>query len=133
LFTLFGFVLFDLLITWISVSSPIEEANVLVRAFMSSFGVYPGLALFGCFIMGFLFFILYFCKVLLVNMGKWASLIMSLTLDVCFGWFVAGVHFAGGTSWFWFAPDLVRHCLGAGLYLLVLYLFVARSSQKSLV
>jgi len=122
---LFSFVLFDLLITLISIKSPIEEGNVLVRAFMGFFGVYLGLALFGCFIMIFLFFVLSFCKLLLGNMDKWASIIISFVVDVCFGWFVAGLHFVGGTSWFWLAPDLARHCLGAGLYLMVLYLFQA--------
>jgi len=123
---LFSFVLFDLIITWASISCPIEEGNVLARAFMGFFGIYSGLALFGFFITGFLFLILYFCKFLLVNGGRLTLIVGSFVVDACFGWFVAGVHFVGGTSWFWLAPSLLRHCLGAGLYFLALVLFMMR-------
>lgn len=118
-----GFVMFDFLVTWFSISRPVEEGNLLVRTFMELFGISLGLALFGLFIASLLFLILCFCKLLFANRGEKTSLIGGLGLDVCFSWFVAGVHFVGGTSWFWLAPDLMRHCLGAGLYLAVLYLF----------
>lgn len=127
-----GFALFDFLVTWVSVTRPIEEGNMLARTFMEFFGIYLGLAIFGFFIAGFLFSILYSCKLLFASKGRWTSLIGSFAVDVCFGWFVAGGHFVGGTSWFWLAPDLVRHCLGAGLYLLMLSLFLARPFRKKL-
>jgi hypothetical protein len=123
---LLSFVLFDVLVTFVSVSGPIEEGNLLTRDFMSFFGVYLGLAFFCFFIAGFLFFTISVCRLLLVNCGKWTLITSSFIVDVCFGWFVAGVHFVGGTSWFWLAPDLLRHCLGAGLYLLALYVLMTK-------
>jgi hypothetical protein len=129
---LLSFVLFDFLVTWVSVARPIEEGNVLARAFMQFFGIYPGLVIFGLFIASFLFTILFSCKLLFTGNSKWISLIGSLAIDVCFGWFIAGGHFVGGTSWFWLAPELVRHCLGAGLYLLVLSLLSATSFWNTL-
>jgi hypothetical protein len=39
-----------------------------------------------------------------------------LFVDVVFAWFVAGVHFSGGASWFWCASDLTRQSAGALLY-----------------
>lgn len=123
---LLTFVLFDVLATSVSISGPIDEGNMLTRIFMNSLGVYLGLAFFGLFIAGFLFFTVAVCRLLVVNCGKLASTISSFVIDGCFSWFVAGVHFVGGTSWFWFAPDMLRHCLGAGLYLLALYLFMVK-------
>lgn len=128
---LLGFVMFDFLATWTSISYPLEENNALARASMGFFGVYLGLALFGFFIASLLFLILCFCRSLFSGRTKLASLVGSLIIDFCFGWFIAGVHFVGGTSWFWLAPDLIRHCLGAGLYLLVLYLLLAKTTWKN--
>lgn len=129
---LFGFLSFDFLITWVSVSHPAEEGNLLARALMHSFGIYPGLALFGLSIVGLLLTILCFCRFLFTGKGKWTLLVGSLVVDVCFGWFVAGAHFVGGTSWFWLAPELLRHFLGTGLYLLLLLLLL-RPHLKSTV
>lgn len=129
---LLGFLSFDFLITLVFVSYPAEEGNLLARTFMESFGISLGLTLFGLFVAGLLLSILCFCKLLFIGKGKWTLLIGGFVVDVCFSWFVAGVHFAGGTSWFWLAPELLRHCLGAGLYLLLLNLFLGRPSLKSL-
>jgi len=45
-------------------------------------------------------------------------------VDVIFAWFVAGLHFSGGTSWFWFAPELMRQSLGFLMYLVMAFLLV---------
>lgn len=129
--TLNSFILFDLLTTMTSISHSSEEGNALARTSIVMFGIYPGLALFGLFVTGLLISILCFCKLLLNGRSGKAFLTYSFFMDICFGWFVAGTHFVGGTSWFWLAPDLLRHCLGAGFYFLLLSLFLLKTSRKS--
>jgi hypothetical protein len=43
-----------------------------------------------------------------------------VTLDFGLAWFVAGAHFVGGTSWFWPVPEMLRHIIGASIYVLAL-------------
>jgi hypothetical protein len=45
-------------------------------------------------------------------------------VDIVFAWFVAGLHFGGGTSWFWSAPDAARQVFGAAVYLVLAFLIV---------
>jgi hypothetical protein len=47
-----------------------------------------------------------------------------MLVDAIFAWYVAGLHFSGGASWFWFAPDPMRQSLGAILYLTTAMLLV---------
>jgi hypothetical protein len=118
---LFSFVLFDSLTTWISISNLVEEGNSFARMFMESLGITLGLILFVGIISCFLFLILCFCRSMFNGRSGSAVTAGILLLDILLGWFVAGAHFVGGTSWFWIAPDSMRHFLGAGLYLAILY------------
>jgi len=52
------------------------------------------------------------------------SLITETLVDVIFGWFLAGLHFSGGTSWFWNAPAWNRHFFGTCLYMVAAFLLV---------
>lgn len=45
-------------------------------------------------------------------------------VDVVFAWFIAGLHFSGGTSWFWYAPSMVRQVLGTVTYLVTALLLI---------
>jgi hypothetical protein len=124
---LFVFLSFDFLVTWSAVSVPAEEGNLLARAFMILFGTHLGLALFGLFVAVLLLAILCFSRLLFLGKSKWTLVLGGFILDACLGWFIAGVHFAGGTSWFWLAPELTRQSLGAGIYLLLSQLFLVKS------
>jgi len=90
---------------------------------MESFGIPLGLTLF----------------VLIVNLPIYMALsldshvvrfpfkidIVAETLvDAVFAWFVAGIHFSAGTSWFWYAPDLMRQSLGMLSYLSLAFLLI---------
>lgn len=102
---------------------PWEEANVYARFFMESFGVQAGLTLF-VFVANFPIYVTLSLDSHLVRFpAKMAAIVESLT-DLVFAWFIAGLHFSGGTSWFWSASDVVRHVLGAVLYLIIAFIFV---------
>lgn len=90
---------------------------------MESFGVQLGLTLF----------------VLLANMPIYVALsldshivkiptgigkVVETFVDIVFAWFVAGLHFCGGASWFWPAPELARQAFGTVLYLVIAFLLV---------
>jgi hypothetical protein len=118
---LFGFVTFDLLSTRYFITALAEEGNSYARFLMQEFGISTGLVLFSMAIAGILALVLYLSKIVVANRKGTAGLIIALILDLGFGWFVAGMHFIGGTSWFWLAPEIVRGLMGAGLYLVMLY------------
>jgi hypothetical protein len=115
----FAFTLFDYLSTIIFCHAPHEEANVYAQVFMENFGIISGLTMF----------------VVLFNMPIYMTLsldshivklpsriagIFEVFVDAVFAWYVAGLHFSGGSSWFWYAPDLTRQIVGAILYLSML-------------
>ncbi len=50
--------------------------------------------------------------------------VLEILVDLVFAWFVAGLHFGGGTSWFWMAPDTIRQAVGAILYVTIALLLV---------
>jgi hypothetical protein len=52
------------------------------------------------------------------------AIVIEPFVDVIFAWFIAGIHFSGGSSWFWLAPDLTRQAFGALLYMVVAFLLV---------
>jgi hypothetical protein len=112
----FAFILFDYASTLAFCRNFYEEANPLARLFMENLGIFSGLTLF----------------VLLVNVPIYVTLSVDshvvklpsklavpfeIFVDIAFAWWIAGVHFVGGSSWFWAAPDLVRQALGTTLYL----------------
>lgn len=130
-FVLLGFVVFDLLSTRCFISGLAEEGNSYARVLMQTFGISAGLILFSVAIAGILALILYLSKSIVANRKGTAGLTIVLGLDICFAWFVAGMHFVGGTSWFWLAPEIVRSLMGAGIYLVVFYsIWLAISSRK---
>lgn len=52
------------------------------------------------------------------------AVIIETLVDFVFAWFVAGLHFSGGSGWIWLAPDWTRQTFGALLYLLMAFLIV---------
>jgi len=119
----FAFIAFDYLSTIVFCRFPYQEANVYARTFMENFGILLGLTLF----------------VVVANLPIYMTLSLDsnvITLpfkiapffetfvDVVFAWFMAGLHFSGGTSWFWCAPDSARQFLGTFTYLILAFLLV---------
>jgi hypothetical protein len=119
----FTFVLFDYLSTLAFCHAPQEEANMLARAFMESLGIIPGLTLFVLTSNLPIYVTLSFDSHMVRLPSKIAPL-LEVPVDALFAWFVAGVHFNGGSSWFWSAPDLLRQAFGAILYIIMVFLVV---------
>jgi hypothetical protein len=90
---------------------------------MESFGVQLGLTLFVFVVNLPIYFLLSFNSHV-VKLPLKIGFVIELFVDACFAWFVAGLHFSGGSSWFWFAPDVLRQGVGAVLYLFAVFLFV---------
>ncbi len=119
----FAFILFDYFSTLAFCHAPFEEANVYARAFMDILGLQAGLTLF--VLMANLPIYLVLClDSHLVKLPPTIAMVIETFIDVVFAWFVAGLHFSGGSSWFWFAPDLPRQAIGALLYLTFAFLIV---------
>lgn len=120
---IFAFTSFDYLSTIVFCHAPHEEANVYARVFMENFGIISGLTMFVL-----LFNVpIYMTLSLDSHVVKLPSRIASVFetfVDAVFAWYVAGLHFSGGASWFWYAPDLTRQAVGAVLYLTIALLLV---------
>jgi len=122
-FLVFAFIFFDYFVTLSFCQAPHQEANLYARAFMESFGVPLGLTLF-VFVANTPIYVTLSLDSYFVRLPfKMASIAESF-VDVAFAWFVAGLHFSGGTSWFWCAPDLMRQALGMLLYMVMAFLVV---------
>jgi len=119
----FTFILFDYLSTLTFCRAPQEEANMLARAFMESFGITPGLTFFVLASNLPIYLTLSFDSHMVKLPSKIAPL-FEVSVDALFGWFIAGLHFNGGSSWFWSAPDLSRQAFGAILYMTMVFLVV---------
>ncbi len=120
---IFAFILFDYLSTLAFCRAPFEETNVFARAFMDILSLQAGLTLF--VLMANLPIYLVLClDSHLVKLPPGIAKVIEIFIDVVFAWFVAGLHFSGGSSWFWFAPDLPRQALGALLYMTFAFLIV---------
>jgi hypothetical protein len=52
------------------------------------------------------------------------AIVIEPFVDTMFAWFVAGLHFSGGASWFWHSPSLMQQVFGAFLYLVIAFLLV---------
>lgn len=119
----FAFTFFDYFVTLIFCQAPCQEANLFARGFMESFGIPLGLTLF----------------VLVANMPIYMTLSLDshivrfplkmaraieFSVDIVFAWFIAGLHFSGGTSWFWHTPELMRQSVGMILYLVMAFLLI---------
>lgn len=119
----FAFILFDYLSTIIFCNSPLEEANVYARIFMENFGIPLGLTLFVLTANLPIYMTLSMDSHIVKFPGKIAIVVETL-VDVMFAWFIAGLHFNGGASWFWYMPSLARQVFGAFLYLFAAFLFI---------
>lgn len=120
---IFAFVFFDYFSTLAFCHIPHQEANLYARIFMENLGIPFGLTLFVLIANLPIYMALSFDSHLVRFPFKIAFIVES-TVDVIFSWFIAGLHFGGGTSWFWDAPDLNRQVVGAILYLVIAILFV---------
>jgi hypothetical protein len=114
----FGFILLDYFATLAFCTTPMEEANPHVRFFMDNYGVFWGLTIFDLLINLPIYLILCFNSHV-VSLSAHLSKIVDPIVDVFLGWFLAGFHFNGATSWFWTAPDLIRQITGFGIYLFI--------------
>jgi len=119
----FAFMLFDYLSTLAFCRASYEEANVYARAFMDSFGIQLGLTLFVIVANLPIYVVLSFDSHAIKLPSKIAIAIETM-VDAVFAWYLAGLHFSGGTSWFWSVPDLLRQTLGTLLYLVVAFLLI---------
>lgn len=121
---LFGFILLDYFATLAFCTTPMEEANLHLRAFMENCGIFLGLTIFDVLINLPIYLILCFDSHF-ISLPARLSRIVEPLVDVVLAWFLAGAHFNGATSWFWAAPDLIRQIAGFGIYLfiaMILYL-----------
>ncbi len=123
IFLVFAFILFDYFSTFVFCQMPYQEANVYVRVFMESFGIQLGLTLF-VLVANLPIYMTLSLDSHIVRLPFKIAVVTESFVDVIFAWFVAGLHFSGGTSWFWFAPELMRHTLGFVVYLVMAFLLV---------
>jgi hypothetical protein len=117
---LFAFIFTDYLITLILCTTPAEEGNLLARSFMEAYGIPFGLTFFD-FIANLPIYIMLSLNSHLINLPPKLSRIAETLVDIVFAWFIAGLHFNGAASWFWFAPDFLRQTIGAFLYFLIIF------------
>jgi len=123
LILVFGFILFDYFSTLVFCRAPYEEANLHARFFMESFGIHLGLTIF-VLAANTPIYILLTLDSHIVRLPPRIAAIAEIFTDLAFAWFVAGLHFDGGTSWFWSAPSFLRQSLGAALYIFNAFIFV---------
>jgi len=125
---IFTFILFDYLSTLVFCRVPYEEANLYARAFMETFGIPLGLTVFVLAANLPIYITLSLDSHAIRTSFRTAAILESF-VDIVFAWFVAGLHFSGGASWFWHAPDLMRQVSGAFLYLSMAFLFIKPHKQ----
>ncbi|MEM2118487.1 MAG: hypothetical protein QW386_05660 [Candidatus Bathyarchaeia archaeon] len=118
-----GFIAFDYLSTMLFCRAPHEEANPYARIFMETFGIPAGLTLF-VFVINIPVYTLLSLNSHVVKLTPRLASVVETCVDFAFAWFIAGLHFHGGTSWFWQAPDIVRQAFGALLYIILAFLLI---------
>lgn len=119
----FTFILFDYLSTLVFCRSSFEEANLYARIFMENFGIPLGLTLF-VLVINLPIYITLSLDSHVIRIPFRTAIVIEPFVDIIFAWFVAGLHFSGGASWFWHAPSLMWQVSGAVLYLTMAFLFV---------
>lgn len=119
----FAFILFDYAATLVFCHASYEEANLYARAFMEIFGILPGLTLF-VLIINLPIYVVLSLDSHIIKLPHKLNVLAETFVDAVFAWNIAGLHFSGGTSWFWYAPDLIRQGLGTVAYLVMVALFV---------
>ncbi|MGQ9506342.1 MAG: hypothetical protein ACUVTB_00610 [Candidatus Bathycorpusculaceae bacterium] len=120
---LFAFIIFDYLVTLALCQAPQEEANLYARFFMENFGIPIGLTLF-VFVVNLPIYMILSLDSHVIRFPSKMAIAIETLVDFVFAWFVAGLHFSGGLSWVWFAPDWTRRSFGAFLYLFLAFLIV---------
>jgi hypothetical protein len=118
-----GFVAFDYLSTLLFCRFPHEEANPYARIFMESLGIPFGLTMF-VFVANMPVYALLSLNSHVVRLPPKIASTVETFVDFVFAWFIAGLHFHGGTSWFWQTPDIIRQTIGALLYLILAFLII---------
>lgn len=119
----FTFILFDYLSTLCFCQKPFEEANLFARSFMESLGIPLGLTLF-VVLANLPIYLALSLDSHIVRLPRRFDRAIELGVDSLFAWFVAGTHFSGGASWFWYASDVTRQVLGAFLYIVLAFLLI---------
>jgi hypothetical protein len=115
--------MFDYLSTLAFCQLPSEEANIYARIFMENLGIPLGLTLF-VLVGSMPIYIALTLDSHIVKLTPRIGMIVEIFVDFVFAWFVAGLHFSGGASWFLNTPTLTRQIFGAFLYLFMAFLFV---------
>jgi hypothetical protein len=118
-----GFVAFDYLSTLLFCRAPHEEANTYARIFMENLGIPFGLTIFVFVVNMPVYALLSFNSHVIRLPTKIASSVETC-VDFVFAWFIAGLHFYGGTSWFWQTSDIIRQTIGASLYLVLAFFII---------
>ncbi len=119
----FAFILFDYLSTLVFCRAPHEEANLYARAFMENTGIFSGLTLF-VLVANLPIYMVLSLDSHIIKLPSKISIVIEPLVDVLFAWFIAGLHFSGGTSWFWLRQDSVPQAFGALLYLTLAFLII---------
>jgi hypothetical protein len=119
----FAFILFDYFSTLVLCRAPYEEANPYARIFMENFGIPLGLTLFVS-VASLPIYVILSLDSHVIRLPFSIAVAIEFFVDAVFAWFVAGSHFSGGASWFWYAPGLMRQAFGAILYLVTVFLLV---------
>jgi len=83
---------------------------------MERFGRTPGLKLF-VLLANLTIYMMLSLDSRLAKFPSKLELTVEILVDRLIAWFLAGLHFGGGTSWFWPSSDMVRQTLGTILYL----------------
>jgi len=125
----FAFILFDYVLTLTFCRVPHEEVNTFARIFMESFGIPVGLTMF-VVLANLPIYMTLSLDSHIVRLPAKMAVVAGTSVDVLFAWFIAGLHFSGGASWFWCAPDLVRQALGSIIYLVTIFLIVRPYRQR---
>jgi hypothetical protein len=113
---IFSFIIFDYLSTLAFCRAPSEEANLYARVFMENLGISWGLTLF-VIAANLPIYMLMSLDSHVIRMPLKIASFVEIAIDGVFAWFIAGLHFSGGASWFWTSQDHMRQISGAVLYL----------------
>ncbi|MDH5482497.1 MAG: hypothetical protein OEY22_06435 [Candidatus Bathyarchaeota archaeon] len=102
---------------------PYEEANLFARTFMEVLGIPLGLTLF-VMIANLPIYMTLSLDSHIIRLSYRRAILVEIFVDTVFAWFIAGLHFSGGTSWFWYVPDIARQTIGATAYLVIAFLLI---------
>jgi len=119
----FAFILLDYFSTLAFCKVPYEEANLFARTFMEVLGIPLGLTLF-VMIANLPIYMTLSLDSHIIRLSYRRAILVEIFVDTVFAWFIAGLHFSGGTSWFWYVPDIARQTIGATAYLVIAFLLI---------